>query len=143
MGKACKTKELNGRQYRCFFELTLQVMGGKWKPIILYHLSEARVLRFSELRRGMPGVTERMLTRQLRELEADGLVHRTVYREVPPRVEYGLTELGTGLVPILDQLRVWGERYEEQMGAEVRFGDEGYEPRSAERKAKSEAALGT
>lgn len=142
MAKACNTKELNGRQYRCFFELTLQVMGGKWKPIILYHLSEARVLRFSELRRGMPGVTERMLTRQLRELEADGLVHRTVYREVPPRVEYGLTELGAGLVPILDQLRVWGERYEERMGAELRFADEGYEPRSAERKAKSEAALG-
>ncbi|WP_243439454.1 winged helix-turn-helix transcriptional regulator [Fundidesulfovibrio soli] len=135
MAKACKTKELNGRQYRCFFELTLQVMGGKWKPIILYHLSEARVLRFSELRRGMPGVTERMLTRQLRELEADGLVHRTVYREVPPRVEYGLTELGAGLVPILDQLRQWGELYEDRMGGARLSEGEGYEPRNGEREA--------
>ncbi|WP_243310865.1 winged helix-turn-helix transcriptional regulator [Fundidesulfovibrio agrisoli] len=134
MAKACKTKELNGRQYRCFFELTLQVMGGKWKPIILYHLSEARVLRFSELRRGMPGVTERMLTRQLRELEADGLVHRTVYREVPPRVEYGLTELGAGLVPILDQLRQWGEVYEDRMGGARLHMGEGFEPRSGERE---------
>ena len=69
MQKACKIKELEGKKYHCFFELTLQVIGGKWKPVILYHLAMDPVQRFSDLRRGMPEITERMLTRQLRELE--------------------------------------------------------------------------
>mgnify|MGYP001358325759 CR=1 FL=1 len=87
MVTACKTKELDGKRYRCHFELTLQLIGGKWKPIILYHLALEGVQRFNELRRGMAGVTERMLTKQLRELEADGLVSRRVYPQVPPKVE--------------------------------------------------------
>lgn len=142
--KACRTKEHNGKEYRCFFELTLLVMGGKWKPIILYHLSETDVLRFSELRRGMPGVTERMLTRQLRELEADGLVHRQVFREVPPRVEYALTDLGRDLVPILEQLRQWGERYENRQGGKALSADDGYEPTTRQREdaVRRERALG-
>ncbi|MFZ5427577.1 MAG: winged helix-turn-helix transcriptional regulator [Thermodesulfobacteriota bacterium] len=123
----CKDKNLNGKVYRCFFELTLQVMGGKWKPIILYHLAVEGVMRFSELRRGINGVTERMLARQLRELEADGIVSRKVYREVPPRVEYSLTDLGKGLVPILKDLRDWGADYERRMGGPELFTGEGYE----------------
>jgi len=123
----CKTKELNGKTYRCFFELTLQVMGGKWKPVILYHLATEGVMRFSDLRRSIGAVTERMLARQLRELEADGIVHRKVYREVPPRVEYRLTDLGGGLVPILKELRDWGSLYEERMGGAELFSGEGYE----------------
>jgi hypothetical protein len=62
MRQACREKEMNGRRYRCFFELTLQLIGGKWKPVVLYHLAQAGVLRFGELRRGLPGITERMLT---------------------------------------------------------------------------------
>ena len=123
----CKIKEIGGKRYRCYFELTLSVIGGKWKPIILYHLSLADAVRFGELRRGMPDVTERMLTRQLRELEADGLVHREVYREVPPRVEYSLTDMGASLIPILKQMQAWGVEYEKFLGADVIFAGEGYE----------------
>ena len=123
----CKIKEISGKRYRCYFELTLSVIGGKWKPIILYHLSLADAVRFGELRRGMPDVTERMLTRQLRELEADGLVHREVYREVPPRVEYSLTEMGASLIPILKQMQAWGVEYEDFLGGAGSFDGEGYE----------------
>lgn len=129
--RGCREKELGGRKYRCFFELTLLVIGGKWKPNILYHLGEAGVLRFSELRRSMSGITERMLTRQLRELEADGIVQRQVYREVPPRVEYSLTPMGQGLTPILYQLRDWGSAYEASVVGEEHFVGQDYEPRPA------------
>ncbi len=128
MPKPCNVKELNGKSYRCFFELTLNVIGGKWKPIILFHLSREGILRFGELKKGIPEVTERMLTRQLRELEADGLVHREVYREVPPRVEYSLRSLGVSLIPILLQMREWGVDYERHLAGEGHFSDEGYEP---------------
>lgn len=127
MVKACKVKELEGKSYRCYFELTLQVIGGKWKPIILFHLSLTPVLRFGELRRSMPDITERMLTKQLRELERDKLVHREVYREVPPKVEYTLTELGRSLIPILLQMREWGVEYETRLGGEDIFHEEGHE----------------
>lgn len=127
MAKSCKAKELNGKVYRCFFELTLRVMGGKWKPIIIYHLDQEKVLRFSELRRAMSGVTERMLTRQLRELEADAIVIRRVYKQVPPKVEYTLTPMGTKLMPILSELRDWGADYERLFGKDAMFSGEGYE----------------
>jgi DNA-binding HxlR family transcriptional regulator len=126
--KLCRTKHLNGREYRCYFELALQVIGGKWKQIILFHLAQEPCLRFGELKRFIPEVSERMLTRQLRELEADGLVHREVYREVPPRVEYSLTEHGCGLLPVLLKIREWGIEHERFLGGEGRFTDEGYEP---------------
>lgn len=116
MADRCGPKKLGDKNYRCFFELALLVMGGKWKPIILYHLGVGGVLRFSELGRSMPDVTDRMLTRQLRELEADRLIQRTVYRQVPPKVEYSLTELGLGLFPLLLQMRAWGETYEMALG---------------------------
>ncbi len=114
--RPCAARELRGKRYRCSFELTLAVIGGKWKPIILYHLAGAGMLRFGEMRRGIPEVTERMLTRQLRELEADGLVRREVFREVPPRVEYTLTEPGRSLLPILLAMREWGADYERRLG---------------------------
>lgn len=112
----CATKQLQGRTYRCFFELALSVMGGKWKPVVLYHLGQEGVRRYSELKRQLPQVTDRMLTRQLRELEADGLVLREVFRQVPPRVEYSLTPQGLGLFPILLAMRDWGVGYEAAMG---------------------------
>lgn len=97
-------------QTTCGVEATLELIGGKWKGVILYHLTSG-TLRFGALRRLMPGVTQRMLTRQLRELEDDGLVHRKVYAEVPPRVEYSLTNEGESLMPIIMELRNWGDRY--------------------------------
>lgn len=116
MKEICATKELQGRTYRCYFELALSVMGGKWKPVVLFHLGQTGVQRYSELKRHLPEVTDRMLTRQLRELEADGLILREVYRQVPPRVEYSLTRQGLGLFPILLTMRDWGAQYEAAMG---------------------------
>ena len=94
----------------CGVESALEVVGGKWKGVILYHLIPG-IRRFNELRRLLPGVTQRMLTRQLRELEEDGLVHRKVYAQVPPKVEYRLTEKGASLAPILLELKKWGDTH--------------------------------
>lgn len=127
--KSYNAKDLKGMTYRCFFELTLLVIGGKWKPIILYKLAREEVLRFGELKRQSQGVTERMLSRQLRELENDGLIHREVYKQVPPKVEYSLTELGRSLIPILLNMREWGVEYESYLGGEALFSGEEYEPR--------------
>lgn len=114
--KVCSLKTLGGRTYSCTVELALQVIGGKWKPVILYHLAEDGALRFSELRRIMPTITQKMLTQQLRELEADGLVHREVYPQVPPKVEYSLTEFGKSVFPVLEQLCQWGRAFEKRNG---------------------------
>lgn len=95
----------------CPVERVLAVFSGKWKPSIIYYLEQNGPLRFSELRETIPQVTQRMLTQQLRELERDGLVKRTDYGEMPPRVDYRLTELGTTLQPIGLQLEKWGENH--------------------------------
>jgi DNA-binding HxlR family transcriptional regulator len=88
-------------------ECALKVLGGRWKMLILFHLFSAPVLRFSELRRAITGVSHKMLIQQLRELEKDGVVDRTVYPEVPPRVEYALTKDGIALLPALQALQYW------------------------------------
>jgi DNA-binding HxlR family transcriptional regulator len=92
----------------CSVEGTLNLIDGKWKIVILYKLLRG-TLRFNEIRRLIPAVTQRMLTTQLRELEADGLVTRTVYAQVPPRVEYSLSELGRSLEPVLMAMKAWGD----------------------------------
>lgn len=94
----------------CPVEATLELIGGKYKALILWHLSEGQ-LRFSELRRLVRGATPKMLTQQLRELEASALVHREVFPVIPPKVEYSLTELGRSLMPILVSMRDWGATY--------------------------------
>ncbi|AAS96896.1 winged helix-turn-helix transcriptional regulator [Nitratidesulfovibrio vulgaris] len=114
--RPCLLKHCAGKDYYCSLELTLQVIGGKWKPIILWRIGQDGVLRFSELRRILPNITQKMLTQQLRELEADGMVHREVYPQVPPRVEYSLTELGRTLMPVLEHLILWGRAFEEMHG---------------------------
>jgi DNA-binding HxlR family transcriptional regulator len=88
----------------------LEIIGAKWKGVILYHLME-RTYRFGELKRVMPSVTQRMLTKQLRELETDGIIHRKVYAEVPPKVEYSVTEVGESLRNVMMLMRDWGRNY--------------------------------
>ena len=94
----------------CPVAATLELIGGKYKALILWHLAEKK-LRFSELKKEIQGATPKMLTQQLRELEAHNLIHREVFAVVPPKVEYSLTELGRSLMPILVSMRDWGSSY--------------------------------
>jgi len=96
----------------CPVEAALEVIGGKWKGVILYHLL-SETMRFNELRRLMPEVTQRMLTKQLRELEAHNIITRKIYPEVPPRVEYSMTEYGKTLAPVINMLQEWGSQHME------------------------------
>ncbi|MCX5398818.1 helix-turn-helix domain-containing protein [Streptomyces sp. NBC_00102] len=105
----------------CAVEFAMEMLGGRWKLAVLKQLVSG-THRFGELRHALQGVTPRMLTRQLRELEADGLVTRTVYAEVPPRVEYALTEVGQSLESITDELDKWGRWYRETIRREAPFG---------------------
>ena len=92
-------------------EATLSVIGGRWKPVIIFNLLQNDFLRFGELKKKIPGITQRMLTNQLRELEKDQIVARKVYAEVPPRVEYSLTDYGRTLEPIMIAMRDWGAEH--------------------------------
>jgi DNA-binding HxlR family transcriptional regulator len=100
-------------------EITLEAIRGKWKAELLTYLHEGKQ-RFNTIQRSFPSITQRTLTKQLRELERDGLVTRTVYPQVPPKVEYTLTDLGHSLVPILGVLEIWGENYLEQQKLSLR-----------------------
>jgi len=95
---------------KCSVERALDCIGGKWKSVILYYLLDS-TLRFNEIRRLLPGVTQRMLTLQLRELEKDGLIYRRVYPQIPPKVEYSLTARGQTLEPVLLALSEWGREH--------------------------------
>jgi len=92
----------------CSVEAAISLIDGKWKCVVLFHLLDG-TLRFNEIRRRAPGVTQRMLTNQLREMEEDGLITRKVYAQVPPKVEYSLSDMGRGLTPILLALKDWGD----------------------------------
>lgn len=103
--------DFRGRCYRCPMEITLDLIGGKWKALILWHLGQESAVRYGVLGRMHPQLTQKMLTQQLRELESDGLIHRKVYLQVPPKVEYSLTDYGRALEPILDSMTAWGQDY--------------------------------
>ncbi|MBV2155280.1 helix-turn-helix domain-containing protein [Kitasatospora sp. SUK 42] len=105
------------QSYQCGLDAAMDVIGGKWKVLILWEL-HCQERRFGELRRLIPGVSEKVLIQQLRELEADGIVHREIYDEVPPKVEYSLTMYGTSLYDALGPLGFWGERHMERAGLE-------------------------
>jgi DNA-binding HxlR family transcriptional regulator len=101
--------------FQCSVKLTADIIGGKWKPLILYNL-ESGTKRFSQLKRLIPGMTKKMLTQHLRELERDEIIRRKVYAEVPPRVEYSLTKHGESLKPILKLMSAWGTRHRARYG---------------------------
>jgi DNA-binding HxlR family transcriptional regulator len=104
------------RTYTCGLDAAIAVMGGKWKGLILFALGDGP-LRFGELRRAVPGISERMLILQLREMEASGLLNRESYHQVPPRVEYSLTDFGRSLNEVLAPLGEWGEQHLERIEA--------------------------
>ncbi|MTI70330.1 MAG: winged helix-turn-helix transcriptional regulator [Firmicutes bacterium] len=97
----------NGK-LKCSLEYTTSIIGGKWKVVILWHLGKEGIHRYNELRRLMPGITHKMLSQQLKELKRDGLVHRKQYNQVPPKVEYSLTDKGYSVMPILELMHKWG-----------------------------------
>ena len=97
----------------CPVATTVQLIGNKWKLLIIRNLQE-RPWRFNELQRSLEGISQKVLTDNLRSMEADGIIVRTVYAEVPPRVEYSLSELGESMRPILDAMKAWGEQYKEK-----------------------------
>lgn len=105
--------------YNCGFELTLELVGGKWKGLILWHLYEKGILRYSELDRAIPEITQKMLTQQLKEMEKNKLVQRKVYNQIPPKVEYSLTDQGKKLGEIFILMKEWGVEYGEKNGIEV------------------------
>ncbi|MCY6372060.1 winged helix-turn-helix transcriptional regulator [Clostridium ganghwense] len=94
---------------KCSIEYTLSVIGGKWKPVILWHLGEDGTQRYNQLKKLMPGITHKMLSQQLKELEQEGLINRKQYNQIPPKVEYSITEKGYTVKPILQMMHKWGE----------------------------------
>ncbi len=114
--------KLNGKLYHCAMDITMDYIGGKWKTVVLWYL-KSETLRFSELKRKMPDITEKMLSIQLKALEEDGLINRDVYGEKPPlRVEYSLTGFGKTLVPVLDAIAAWGRELGYNAGELVEQG---------------------
>lgn len=108
---------VNGKEYPCCASVTMGLIGGKWKTVILFHLIESP-LRYSELRKKMPTVTERTLSLQLKALEADGIIKRKVYTTKPPlKVEYSFTDFGSTLIPLLQSIAKWGELAIEKSGS--------------------------
>lgn len=107
--------KMKGKTYHCAMDVTMDYIGGKWKTVILWYLrNEAK--RFGELKKHIPAITEKMLTLQLREMESKGVVKRKIYREVPPRVEYFLTEEGKTMIPMLEEIAAWGRRKSKNEG---------------------------
>ena len=97
------------QKFICPLTVTQNVIAGRWKVVILWHISESKIIRFNELLKKLPGISKGVLTRQLRELEDDMIIHREVYKVVPPRVEYSLTEQGKKFMPVLDAMKIWGK----------------------------------
>ena len=107
--------EVDGKDYYCPVELAMDIIGGKWKAVILWYLMD-NTLRFHEIKKKITSISERVLTRELRQLEGYQLIHRQVFPEVPPRVEYRLTDFGKNLVPLLNQISEFGETYAQDFG---------------------------
>ncbi|AJA46988.1 HTH-type transcriptional regulator [Clostridium pasteurianum DSM 525 = ATCC 6013] len=103
-------KKWSSDEGKCPISYTLSVVGGRWKWLILYKLFQNKILRYGEIKRHIPSITHKMLSQQLKELEAEKLVYRKEYHQIPPKVEYSLTEKGETLIPILSLMSEWGEK---------------------------------
>ncbi len=114
-----KAEAENHSRLTCEVETTLRVIGGRWKVLIIRELMDS-VKRFGELQRALGGITQKMLTQQLREMEEDGIIHRKVYPQIPPKVEYSLTPLGESLQPILYAMHEWGLKHVSQINSKKR-----------------------
>ncbi|MFI3209925.1 MAG: helix-turn-helix domain-containing protein [Peptostreptococcaceae bacterium] len=111
--------------FYCNVELTLDIIGGKWKPLIVYQIGKFENIRYGELKRKIPNINERVLSRQLRELEEHNLIKRKIYDEKPPKVEYSLTEIGKSLISVLYDLGEWGKKYNGDFNyGEIDFSEE-------------------
>lgn len=106
---------IHGNIYHCAMDVTMDYIGGKWKTVVLWYLRD-KTMRFGELKKQIPEITEKMLSIQLKKLEEDGLVLREVYAEVPLRVEYSLTDFGKTLIPVLEAIAKWGRNLGQQEG---------------------------
>jgi DNA-binding HxlR family transcriptional regulator len=107
--------KMNGKTYHCAMDITMDYIGGKWKTVVLWYLRNG-TKRFGQLKKHIPEITEKMLSLQLKELEAHGIVERTVFPEVPPRVEYKLTEEGKTLLPAIEAIAAWGRERADKYG---------------------------
>jgi DNA-binding HxlR family transcriptional regulator len=103
------------KEYHCAMDITMDFIGGKWKTVVLWYLKKEKK-RFNELKRLIPAITEKMLSLQLKQLEKDGIISRRVFPEIPPRVEYALTEFGKTLIPALDEIAKWGRAVADKRG---------------------------
>jgi DNA-binding HxlR family transcriptional regulator len=109
---------LNGKEFHCAMDITMNFIGGKWKTVVLWYLKKEKK-RFSELRKLIPNITEKMLSLQLKDLEKDGIVGRKVYAQIPPKVEYYLTDFGKTLIPMLEEIALWGRNLARTKGKMV------------------------
>lgn len=108
----------NNKEYKCPVEITIDILGGKWRALIVWHLSK-NVLRFSEVQKIVPGISKKVLSEHLKELEKNKIIDRKVYPEIPPRVEYKITSKGKGLSEILDLMEKWGRNILETEGVKI------------------------
>jgi DNA-binding HxlR family transcriptional regulator len=102
-----KVVSVRGTKFHCAMDITMHYIGGKWKTVVLWYLRNEKK-RFGELKKLIPDITEKMLSLQLKTLEEDGIVKRTIFPEIPPRVEYELTDFGKTMIPMLEQIALWG-----------------------------------
>ncbi|RDC65178.1 winged helix-turn-helix transcriptional regulator [Adhaeribacter pallidiroseus] len=126
--------QIEGRTFHCALDVTMNYIGGKWKSVVLWYLL-GQTRRFSELKKLIPSITEKMLSLQLKELEADGIVCRTVYPQVPPKVEYALTDFGRELTPIIEAMAKWGRNTGKNRGKLVELGSKKTERKPRPAKA--------
>ena len=126
---------LNGKEFHCAMDITMNFIGGKWKTVVLWYLRKDKK-RFSEIRRLIPNITEKMLSLQLKDLENDGIIRRKIYPEVPPRVEYYLTDFGKTLIPMLEEIARWGRNLADSRGKVIEKEKRAVKKKPATQKVK-------